>query len=72
MTRSSAEFIDMQEDAIFRARGRALLDVIEASQTNPGSGPSYTGVWSTLNREGVNRLIRVLRRARDQAYGRDE
>jgi hypothetical protein len=30
------------------------------------------GLFATLDREGINRLIRVLRRARDQAYGRDE
>ena len=30
------------------------------------------GWWVDLSREQVNRLIRVLRRARDQAYGADE
>jgi len=34
--------------------------------------PAFTGVWGTLNCAGVNHLIRVLRRARDQAFGRDE
>ena len=29
------------------------------------------GLWSDLNRDGINRLIRVLRKARDQAYGVD-
>jgi hypothetical protein len=30
------------------------------------------GFYVTLERSGINDLIRVLRRARDQAYGRDE
>lgn len=29
-------------------------------------------IWAALNRKGINDLIRALRRARDQAYGRDE
>lgn len=31
-----------------------------------------SGLYSDLDRDGINRLIRILRRARDQAYGRDE
>ncbi len=31
----------------------------------------FTGLWGTLDRAGCNRLIRALRRARDQAYGAD-
>lgn len=30
------------------------------------------GVYADLNREQINTLIRSLRKARDQAYGRDE
>ena len=33
---------------------------------------SEMGLWATLDRDGINTLIRVLRRARDQAFGRDE
>lgn len=51
--------------------GRSILDVIEASQTSPGTA-EYVGVWSTLDRGAINRLIRTLRRARDAAFGRDE
>jgi hypothetical protein len=32
----------------------------------------WDGFYVSLNRDGINRLIRNLRRARDQAYGRDE
>lgn len=31
-----------------------------------------TGLWSTLDRQEINDLIRILRRARDAAFGRDE
>lgn len=30
-----------------------------------------TGLYATLDRDGINRLIRALRRARDQAFGAD-
>lgn len=30
------------------------------------------GIWMTLDRRQINLLIRQLRRARDEAYGRDE
>ena len=48
------------------ALGRAVLNTIDMMT------PLYRGVWSDLDREGCNDLIRVVRRARDQAYGRDE
>ena len=34
--------------------------------------PVEYGWWVSLDRGGINDLIRVLRRARDQAFGRDE
>lgn len=40
------------------------MDVEEAAM--------FTRVWGTLDRAGCNRAIRTLRRARDQAFGRDE
>lgn len=55
---------------------------IEAQVTPPGSDPIYTelqvaeamhnGFYVELDRGGINDLIRILRRARDQAFGRDE
>lgn len=39
---------------------------------DPDSPGGATGLWSTLDRAGVNRLIRTLRHARDAAFGRDE
>lgn len=32
----------------------------------------FGGWFMQMDRVGINRLIRILRRARDQAYGRDE
>ncbi|HEY6021610.1 MAG TPA: hypothetical protein VIY48_17605 [Candidatus Paceibacterota bacterium] len=34
--------------------------------------PVWTGMFVDLDRQTINDLIRVLRRARDQAFGRDE
>lgn len=31
-----------------------------------------SGMYATLDRDSINNIIRVLRRARDQAFGRDE
>lgn len=37
-----------------------------------GPIPCQYGFYVTLNRTGINDLIRHLRKARDQAFGRDE
>lgn len=34
--------------------------------------PVEYGMYVSLNRTGINDLIRLLRRARDQAFGKDE
>lgn len=34
--------------------------------------PEGNGWFVSLSRNGINQMIRILRRARDQAYGRDE
>jgi hypothetical protein len=39
---------------------------------DPDHPAGATGLWSTLDRAGCNRLIRTLRKARDAAFGRDE
>lgn len=46
--------------------GRAILNTLD---TVCGC---YDSLWATMNRKEINDLIRVLRRARDAAYGRDE
>lgn len=39
---------------------------------DPDSPGGFTGLWGTLDRAGINRLIKMLRKARDDAYGHDE
>ena len=34
--------------------------------------PEFDSLWCDLDRHEINKLIKVLRRARDSAYGRDE
>lgn len=43
-----------------------ILDIIE------GYTLSVHSIWADLTRDEVNKFIKVLRRARDQAFGRDE
>lgn len=47
--------------------GHAILDAI-----NEVTDGGYLGLWSDLDRHGINQLIRILRKARDAAYGKDE
>lgn len=53
-------------------------EVIELSPDESANGvperepAQFTALWGTLDRAGVNHLIRVLRRARNAAYGADE
>lgn len=48
--------------------GSGMITTHGGSSTAP-----YTGVWTdTLTRVQINDLIRALRKARDQAYGKDE
>lgn len=46
------------------------LDCVDGPVEEGRSG--YSGVWADVDREAINRLIRILRRARDAAFGRDE
>lgn len=52
----------------------AYVKHLAADLANPERPePSGIGAFSpALNRDEMNRLIRTLRRARDQAYGQDE
>lgn len=44
--------------------GRAVLDAVTASK-------QLDGLWSWFDRPAVNRLIRLLRKARDASFGAD-
>lgn len=39
---------------------------------DPENPDGARGLYSSLDRHAINELIRVLRKARDQAFGRDE
>lgn len=54
-------------DEVLSPRAARTVDEMEAPV------PRFTdGMYVDLDRRGINDLIRVLRRARDQAFGRDE
>lgn len=46
--------------------GRLMLNTLDVV-----AGMQYDGLWASLDRQGVNRLIRILRKARDSAFGAD-
>jgi hypothetical protein len=46
--------------------------VVTGGIVPPEPEPEWAGQFVDLDRHGLNQLIRSLRRARDQAYGRDE
>jgi hypothetical protein len=55
---------------------RTLRELVESWPEGAGryhdDTELLTGLWSTLDRRQLNELIRVLRKARDAAFGRDE
>ena len=44
---------------------------LDALAIATGHGSHDTGMYATFDRHGINRLIRALRKARDQAFGAD-
>jgi hypothetical protein len=63
-----------QESGYFQiATKEAMAEVFMAGDELPENTiPAQYGWYVTLDRRGINDLIKTLRRARDQAYGRDE
>lgn len=57
------------EPEVLRQRVLDLLN--EGSATNPDGRHVFRGWYTTLDRTQVNNLIRLLRKARDSAYGAD-
>ncbi len=49
-------------------------DYVQVATVNPDAaiGSMESGLYVDLDRTGINDLIRLLRKARDRAYGRDE
>ncbi|HJS83638.1 MAG TPA: hypothetical protein VJ742_12465 [Nitrososphaera sp.] len=60
------EHTDKYEEFI----GRSILNQLDVLSDSGERG--YAGIWSDLDRWGCNRLIRLVRKARDGAYGKDE
>jgi hypothetical protein len=50
----------------------AMKRTVAGSQEHPEFDTYDTGAYVSLDRYGINRLIQVLRRARNAAYGKDE
>jgi len=51
----------------------ATRETVTMSVDDGEDGWEFDGGWyATINRRQINELIRALRRARDQAFGRDE
>lgn len=48
------------------------VQVVTLSRDPVSYETKYEGYYVSLDRRGINELIRHLRRARDQAFGRDE
>lgn len=77
-----AEHVQLVTKCVEATSGETYRPPLEATEVPHGSNmvevvdlpePRFQdGFYVTLNRDGINRLIRNLRRARDQAYGRDE
>lgn len=60
------DFQDRDSEAEFyNTLGRDILDSVTGSS-------SMNGIWTWLERPAVNRMIRILRKARDESFGRDE
>lgn len=54
-----------EEAEYFNSLGRCILDSVTGSKVNDG-------FWTWFDRPQINRLIRLLRKARDASFGRDE
>jgi hypothetical protein len=54
--------------ATVTADGQSLKERVKEFE----DGETPRGLYVSLTRESINQMIRVLRRARDQVFGRDE
>ena len=51
--------------------GPIQIEFVEPLPANVTVSGPYDGLWVTMDRRGLNDLIRKLRRARDTAFGAD-
>lgn len=56
-------------EVVWNRTGYVQLGVKEM---HPSTEQADSGYWTDLNRAQCNALIRFIRRARDQAFGKDE
>lgn len=66
---------DWQIEVGWQKDGTGPIDgSVQIATTDPNAelGSKESGLWIDLSRDKINELIRLLRKARDQAYGRDE
>jgi hypothetical protein len=74
--RSSENLSEESEVLVKVAWGREYVQVASVGRATVTHDaleiPEGDGWYVTLDRRGINELIRNLRRARDRAYGRDE
>jgi hypothetical protein len=54
--------------------GRSIAAWLAGTDYEPADAalPTFDSLWGNFGRDGINRLIRMLRKARDEAYGKDE
>lgn len=73
-------YLQMATKSVDAVTGEDYWPKLEAIEVEPNGEPvelvaaewQLCGFYTTMDRRGINELIRVLRRARDQAFGRDE
>lgn len=53
------------------AREKGFVQMVTGRCGEPSTMRDIEGWYLCLDREGINRLIRTLRKARDQAFGAD-
>ncbi len=51
---------------------RERIPIVQQLAKDAGDPAMFTSLWGTLDRAGCNRMIKMLRKARDEAFGRDE
>lgn len=69
--RTGGEFVQV---GTVTSDGSSLPQLVERFTQEEGVEATSVmqGLFGQLDRDGCNRLIRAVRRARDQAFGRDE
>lgn len=63
---SQAIFLKPEPEKDYLKIGESVLRAMQHM------APEFDSLWCDLDRHEINKLIKVLRRARDAAYGKDE